>query len=513
MSKINLEKILSITGPCLSSELAETLVKNFGLTPSAARKRISRSSENIHKLSYIVFPHRSRFVYLTKEYASRKFWGNLYAAMRKENSSYYMAINALVKRGGMIKKSHFGIVCGSPIRQKNHISYESLLASLMKSEIVKEISNNQEEIYLYLNEYEDNKYTLLERQEQIELVEGIMLEQSRTWLKQLGMVSYGKSKIMGEDIINPRVGTFEWHITGPSYIHPLPQTTMQKKQPGFIACDINVNPTSTTDDINCFIKKMEMTASMKKIGRCIFIYISNSYTKDALHLAKSKGVMALTFNNVFGKRNSSSVEKISQILSGSLKKVAAADEILTLTKELNERNGLTKNLKGKLFEHLCAEIKRRLSNNPTILIGREYKSFDGEVAESDVTSISHDMEISFIECKGIKRGSLLDESEVDKWLDKRIPTLLSYCKTHPDYVNIKKKFELWVTGDLSEESRNKIKTFDEKSKNYSIEIKGPVELYNMVKEINDKPMKQVLISYFLKRDKPVPDAKQHPIEC
>jgi len=35
----------------------------------------------------------------------------------------------------------------------------------------------------------------------------------------------------------------------------------------------------------------------------------------------------------------------------------------------------------------------------------------------------------------------------------------------------------------------------------------------MVKEINDKPMKQVLISYFLKRDKPVPDAKQHPIEC
>ncbi len=47
-----------------------------------------------------------------------------------------------------------------------------------------------------------------------------MLEQSTTWLKQLGLVSFVKTKAMGDDLKNPMVGTFEWHITGPSYVHP-----------------------------------------------------------------------------------------------------------------------------------------------------------------------------------------------------------------------------------------------------------------------------------------------------
>ena len=46
MTRINLDNILNEQGPCLTSELAETLVKNFGFTPAAARKRISREGAN-----------------------------------------------------------------------------------------------------------------------------------------------------------------------------------------------------------------------------------------------------------------------------------------------------------------------------------------------------------------------------------------------------------------------------------------------------------------------------------
>ncbi len=47
-----------------------------------------------------------------------------------------------------------------------------------------------------------------------------MLEHSRTWLKQLGLVSIGKTKANGDDVKNPMGGTFECHKTGPSYVHP-----------------------------------------------------------------------------------------------------------------------------------------------------------------------------------------------------------------------------------------------------------------------------------------------------
>ncbi|MCP6536244.1 hypothetical protein NL488_27420, partial [Klebsiella pneumoniae] len=89
-----------------------------GFTPAAARKRISRGTNKIRKLSYIIFPHRARFIYLKKDYASEKYWNALYSSLRKENSSYYMAIRCIKSRGGMIKRDEFGILCGSPFRQK-----------------------------------------------------------------------------------------------------------------------------------------------------------------------------------------------------------------------------------------------------------------------------------------------------------------------------------------------------------------------------------------------------------
>ncbi len=121
MSGVNLEKILANSGPCLSSELAGILVERYGLTPVAARKRISRATSSINKLSYIIFPNRARFIYLISDYASPKYWKALYSSLKKENSSYYMAINSIRSRGGIVKIDEFGIICVSPNKQKNQI--------------------------------------------------------------------------------------------------------------------------------------------------------------------------------------------------------------------------------------------------------------------------------------------------------------------------------------------------------------------------------------------------------
>ncbi|ENF03292.1 hypothetical protein ECP03047778_4921, partial [Escherichia coli P0304777.8] len=66
----------------------------------------------------------------------------------------------------------------------------------MKAEILLETSNENGGNYLYLKEYEGHEHLLIESQNKKELINGIMIEQARTWLKQLGLVSYGKTKAM-----------------------------------------------------------------------------------------------------------------------------------------------------------------------------------------------------------------------------------------------------------------------------------------------------------------------------
>ena len=70
MKSNKVEAILERSGPCLSSSLAEKLVKLYGVSASNARQLIRRSDVKRHK--GINFPHRTSFVYLTSQYGSSR---------------------------------------------------------------------------------------------------------------------------------------------------------------------------------------------------------------------------------------------------------------------------------------------------------------------------------------------------------------------------------------------------------------------------------------------------------
>ena len=70
------EQALIATGPCLSTTLAAAIVQKHGLSPAAARQRISRH-QGIKLLAYLTFPRNARFLYLQKDYASDYFWHSL----------------------------------------------------------------------------------------------------------------------------------------------------------------------------------------------------------------------------------------------------------------------------------------------------------------------------------------------------------------------------------------------------------------------------------------------------
>src|SRR5690606_6146328 len=112
------ESFLQSHGPRLSSEVADYLVQALGISPVAARKRVSRLAGNVRRLGYVTFPRKARFMYLEQQFGSPVYWENLVAALMQTKSAYGNALAALRQRGGAVPERLFPIVCGAPVKQQ-----------------------------------------------------------------------------------------------------------------------------------------------------------------------------------------------------------------------------------------------------------------------------------------------------------------------------------------------------------------------------------------------------------
>ncbi|GGF86638.1 hypothetical protein GCM10011319_52910 [Mameliella alba] len=53
------------------------MVVTLGISPVAARKRVSRLAGNVRCLGYITFPRKARYMYLEQQFGSPQYWENL----------------------------------------------------------------------------------------------------------------------------------------------------------------------------------------------------------------------------------------------------------------------------------------------------------------------------------------------------------------------------------------------------------------------------------------------------
>ncbi|MGJ2748497.1 NERD domain-containing protein, partial [Salmonella enterica subsp. enterica serovar Paratyphi A] len=117
MKKSVVRQVLEMSGPCISSDLAERIQwQHPSMSPEAIRKMISRSTD-IGKLPFLKFSHNRRFICLKDDFGSFKLWRALEKCMYEASSTYSHAILAVINNGGYLKVKDFGIVSGSPIKQ------------------------------------------------------------------------------------------------------------------------------------------------------------------------------------------------------------------------------------------------------------------------------------------------------------------------------------------------------------------------------------------------------------
>lgn len=491
--------ILSVRnyGPQLSTEVGRILVETHGLSPAAARQRISRASPEVSRLAYLPFSRNARFLYLEKDFGSDQYWRNLIKALQENNSCYGLALAALRMRGGIVLKEHFSIVCGAPMRQAKHLSPETIAERLIKASLIKEFDipgvGNCLALIQGPDQYDSQAGDLRARH----IVESILLEAVKDWIRKLGIGSYDKVKIR-DDPDAPKIASFAWDLTAPSYLGGLMTIGSGVINPGFIACDVCLNGTINEVGLKPFIYKVQTLRSLGNVGRCIQIFVANRYTKAAFILAKKNGIIPATPESLFGIEVAEGLVQLSTLLrtaAGAAINPIAFDELFS---KLGKIEGAAKNLRGALFEFVAAEIVRdQLSSNVRMNI--IIKNRSGKKAEIDIVAQVGSRDIYFIECKGYLPSASVPEEYVKKWLTESVPNIHKYAIEHPDWSRLNLNFEFWSTGRLTDASVAMIENMASKvsPNKYTLKLRNGNEIRDLAYKTKNKELINVLDKHFI----------------
>jgi hypothetical protein len=478
----------------LSSNLAQILIAEQGLTPAAARQQISRT-KSLNRLSYLKFPNNSRFLYKQEQYKSPWFWDGLRKAVMESGSAYGHAWSALEGRGGVVPKAHFPIISGAPLHQKKHLSQNLILENLIKCKIVEEVDVPGVGACLTLasmiEEVNDERVFSVLRARLI--TENILLKAVRTWAKNLGIASYGKILIRDEVGNQPKVGTFAWDLSGPSYLSPMISWDSDKIKPGFLTCDVLLGRRVKVEVMNSFINKCTTLKSLKKVGRALHLFIADDYFTEAFNTAKKNGIIATTPDALFGREVAEGLKELSILLKQVV--LSSPQILIELFDKLSTIQGAATNLSGALFEFMVAHLVHK-KTGATIHLNRMFKRDKGN-AEVDVIAVKGDRSIYFIECKGYQPGGTIPDDQIDKWLEKTIPIVRSEALNHPEWKDFQMHFEFWTTGRFTESSLSKLSQAKLYTKKYAIDFKNADEVLAYANDVKDASLLKTLKAHFL----------------
>jgi hypothetical protein len=249
-------QILSKHGPALTSDVAARL-RRAGLSPEAARQRLSRLPDGVMALRGISFPKRVRFIYLESQWGTEAYWSALIKAIKATNPPYATAIAAMQARGGIVPARHFNIISGSPLRQKGQVASDVVLDRLLGIQLLWKVNVPDEGECIVLNDRVApaaiNQHSLRARL----LTEKVLLDALRQWAGRMNLASPKATRIRDEEPA-PQFSTCKFDLCGPSYLRPLTRMEDGRPTPGFLVADVLAGATLDEPAAAAFVRKCEM---------------------------------------------------------------------------------------------------------------------------------------------------------------------------------------------------------------------------------------------------------------
>lgn len=493
-------EILKKDGPCLSSKLAAKLTEAYGITPEAARKRVSRLSvPGVKKLKHLPFPKRASFIYLQQQYASNKYWNYLYDAIWESKGAYAKALGVVIEHQVMTVNG-FKVSCGAPVAQKKHISADIVLERMVAAGVLVKLDIQGIGDCVLLKQTSESLHDdLIARNKSRLAAESVLIDSVREWLRRLAFASFDSVKVRSDGEKLPMVGTFCWDITAPSYMAGLVSWKGGDIVPGFVVCDVFLGERVSLMSAEAFLYKVSATKSLRNVSNVMFMFVANSYESEAFSALRSAGVVPATVSSLFGKDVSSGFICLMDTLSDAVGGSVNLDGFNNIFKTLGKLEGAMGNMRGTFFEYLVAELIRKHSP-ASIELNKRINTSIGK-AEIDVWVLKEGVVAQFVECKGKAPEKQIDDEQIDLWLDERIPRIRKHLENKVDLRGVMPCFQLWTTGEVSHKSLVRIgKVSKANKRKYRLEVVDANIILSKLQKCNDRSLVEAF-SYFLPNPK------------
>lgn len=469
-------------GPSLTSHVIGRFV-DAGMSEAAARKKVSRAQSEYVRLAGIRFAKNARFIYLADQWGTEQFWQALEDAFAEAGRAYWAAIVSLKARGGVCAKRLFPIVCGAPSARQGQLSPDRILERLSEIQFLKETRPQEgEELKILFGHYHFPTVSDAERRA-VTVAENIALFGIKEWARRFGFGSFNKF-LTRDDTELPQVSGVSWDLSAPSYIRPLVQVSGDRAKPGFFVCDINLHGVIGQDAVTAFVRKHDLASAPVNVGPIMPMLVSSVFSEKAFALAKQKGIIAVTLENLFGQQLAKALKELIALLS-DLGARAAVDpgKIDVVLDTLTKIEGAAINVRGSLFEITIGSLVKDVEGG-YLTIGEERRDyFSGRSAEIDVRlDRGAEAGILVIECKSKIPGARVTLDEVKKWYDDRVPLIHSILSKGGVYDEKPFRFELWTNGPINEDAVQWLEEQETEFENYSVGWRDG----NAVKEYADK---------------------------
>lgn len=493
-----LQDVLRKHGPMLSNELAERLVAH-GLTAQTARQRIARRTDDVRSIEGLNFTRNVRFIYLAKQYGSPRFWAALIKSLTEDHGAYARALAALRARGGLMPLRHFTIASGSPVEMLRRVAANEVCDRLVGAGLLQHIEVAGVGSCLALSEHLSYLEIPAENMRGRLITEQVLLCAVKTWAQRLALGSFNKFEMRDSSALQPRFGTFEFDLTAPSYVGGLTSwSSGSVLKPGFLVCDILLNGELSLEGMQPFVHKYESLRSLGKLSRCLPLFVADRYAPEALQLARTKGIVPATPDALFGKEVAQALKALTATLTSAANAALDPAKFCQLFDALSHIEGAVGTLRGALFEFVANELARTALHARTTM-NRKLREEGRDVAEIDVTAVVEHQRVHFIECKGMSPGTTVEDAEVKRWLEVRIPAIRRWALSQDELKALPMVFELWTTGNftkLSTAALGKAKETVRPSK-YKIVVRGPRDIRQLTEKSGNKDLLKLLMQHFL----------------
>jgi hypothetical protein len=479
-------------GPSRSANVVEALVKS-GLSPEAARQRVSRVKPPVRKFPVPLLPKKEAFLYLQEDRGSERFWENFLRDMRESGSVFAAAIDGMAARGGLVKVEDFAVISSASVYpQKGQLFVDTVASRLIAADFIKEI-NDVDLGRCFVLHYAFG-YSTSNTQRARDLTERVLLDGMREWARKIGLASYNSIRVRGDADLKP-IGPFAFDLAGPSYLLPLQRGA---GKPGFIVADVFSEGILTVDQVNYFIRKSRMLASSLRDVGCLSIIVAQGFTGEALKAGHAAGVVMSTPKDLFGRRVGEAISSLVEVLKNAAAYAASSPGRLTqLLDNLFDIEGRSGNLRGILFELVAAYLIRRTGGSIDMNVtARDPET--GHTAEIDVQQVANQAsDVLAIESKGKEPGGVLSREEVETWL-KKTAIWRAHYRSHPTLYASKLRFEIWTSGTIAPDALALLESEKVKRTKVPIGWKDGEAVFDVAREGKEKGIADALRQHFLR---------------